>query len=84
MTRQAPGQKAWGKFMDCRGNKAADEFQAKHFNICILSRTHRGHMIRMVLGLMTIYAGPDPEQQRAAPAHQAQKQIPNNQLRIIT
>jgi len=41
-------------------------------------------MIRMTLGLMMIYGGPDTAQQRAFPAHQAQKQIPNNQLRIIT
>jgi len=73
-----------GEFMGCRRNKAADEFQARHCNKCILSRTHGGHMIRMTLGLMMIYGGPDTAQQRAFPAHQAQKQIPNNQLRIIT
>jgi len=81
---QAPGHKECRRFIDCRGNKAAAEFQAKHCNKCILSRTHGGHMIRMTLGLMMIYGGPDTAQQRAFPAHQAQKQIPNNQLRIIT
>jgi hypothetical protein len=84
MTRQAPGHKAWGNLWVADATKPLLNSKQNIPTYAFLAEPMGGHMIRMVLGLMTVYGGPDTAQQRAFPAHQAQKQIPNNQLRIIT